>query len=134
MPDLLIANGWTLEFGACLMGSMAISSAYTINYLYTGELAPTTHRGMVISVCSSSARVGSFLGIYTTLLYDIFDRRVPLALFAGMTLIYVATVSFLSDTTGKRIPETPHDVEVMAGNEKYQPVENVPDKETLEAV
>ena len=85
-----------------------------------------------MSLSSSCARVGSFLGIYTSLLYDITDRRVPLALFAGLTMVYVTAVFFLSDTTGKRIPETPYDVEVMAGNKKYQPVENGVDKTKLE--
>jgi MFS family permease len=119
MPDVLITKGWTLEFGSCLLGSMAIASAYAVNYLYTSELAPTTHRGMVMSLSSSCARVGSFLGIYTNLLYDITDRRVVLALFAGLTMVYITAVFFLADTTGKRIPETPYDVEVLAGNEKY---------------
>jgi len=119
MPDVLITKGWTLEFLSCLLGSMAIASAYAVNYLYTSELAPTTHRGMVMSLSSSCARVGSFLGIYTNLLYDITDRRVVLALFAGLTMVYITAVFFLADTTGKRIPETPYDVEVMAGNEKY---------------
>ena len=133
MPDVLIVKGWTLEFGACLLGSMAISAAYAINYLYTSELAPTSHRGMIMSLCSSAARVGSFMGIYTSLLYDITDRRVPLVLFAGLSTVYVTAVLFLSDTTGKRIPETPYDVEVMAGNQKYQPVKNGVDKMKLES-
>ena len=132
MTDVQITEEWTLEFAACLVGSIVTSSAYAINYLYTSELAPTTHRGTVMSLSSSCARIGSFSGIYATLLYDITDRRVPLALFAGMTIVYMVAVSFLNDTTGKNIPETPYDVEVLAGNEKYQPVENGVDKMKLE--
>jgi len=134
MPDLQITDEWSLEFAACLAGSIVTSSAYAVNYLYTSELAPTTHRGTVMSLSSSCARIGSFCGIFATLLYDITDRRVPLALFASMTMAYVVAVSFLRDTTGKSIPETPHDVEVMAGNEKYLPIENGLDKKKLEEV
>ena len=53
-----------------------------------------------------------------------FPLPVPLALFAGMTIAYTVAVSFLRDTTGQSIPETPHDVEVLEGNVKYLPVEN----------
>ena len=125
MPDFKIANGWTLEFAACLAGSMAITSAYAINYLYTSELTPTTHRGMVMSICSTCARLGSFLGIYSSLLYQVADRRVPLALSAGLTTLYVSAVFFLPDPTGKSIPETPNDVEVTTGKRKYQAVEEL---------
>ena len=125
MPDFKIANGWTLEFAACLAGSMAITSAYAINYLYTSELTPTTHRGMVMSICSTCARLGSFLGIYSSLLYQVVDRRVPLALSAGLTTLYVSAVFFLPDPTGKSIPETPNDVEVTTGKRKYQAVEEL---------
>ena len=134
MPDLQISEDWTLEFAACLVGSIVTSSAYAINYLYTSELAPTTHRGTVMSLSSSCARLGSFSGIYATLLYDITDRRVPLALFAGMTMTYVVAVSFLTDTTDKSIPETPQDVEIMAGKEKYHSVESGTGKKRLESV
>ncbi|KAL5260357.1 hypothetical protein ACHWQZ_G010473 [Mnemiopsis leidyi] len=134
MPNLNISENWTLEFAACLVGSIVTSSAYAINYLYTSELAPTSHRGTVMSLSSSCARLGSFSGIYATLLYDVTDRKVPLALFAGMTMTYVVAVSFLADTTGKSIPETPHDVEILAGKEKYQSVERGTKKKRLESV
>ncbi|KAL5260356.1 hypothetical protein ACHWQZ_G010472 [Mnemiopsis leidyi] len=134
MPDLKLANDWTLEFAACLVGSMAITSAYAINYLYTSELTPTTHRGMVMSLCSTCARLGSFLGIYSSLLYQVADRKVPLALSAGLTTLYVSAVLFLPDPTGKGIPETPHDVELAAGNSKYQAVEEVNNQVDLKRI
>ena len=129
MPDVQINDKWTLEFVACLMGSIAISAAFAVIYIYTCELAPTSHRGMVMSLSSSCARVGSFIGTYTSLLYDITDRRVPLGMFAGATIVCGVAVFFLSDTTDRRIPETPHDVEVMSGNKKYQQVQDQKDCE-----
>ena len=124
MPDVKINENWTLEYVACLLGNIAITAAFAQIYLYTSELAPTSHRGMIMSLSSSSARVGSFMGTYISLLYDITDRRVPLAVIAGASILCGAAIFFLSDTTGRRILETPQDVEEMAGNKEYQPVEN----------
>ena len=124
MPDVKISESWSLEYVACLLGSIAISSAFAQIYLNTSELAPTSHRGMVMSLSSSSARVGSFMGTYINLLYDITDRKVPLAVIAGATVVCGAAIFFLSDTTGRRIAETPQDVEVLSGKKKYQPVDN----------
>ena len=122
MPDVMLSEQWSLEYVACLIGSMAISAAFGTIYLYTGELAPTSHRGMVLSLSSSAARVGSFIGPYIRLLYDIADRRVPLAVFAAATAVMCLAVCFLSDTTGRRIPETPKDVEILAGKKEYEQV------------
>ena len=116
MPDVQINEFWTLEFVACLIGKLCCSGAFGVIYLYSTELAPTSHRGMVMSLSSASARVGSFAGTYIGLLYSVADRRVPLAVFAGLTCVFMATVYFLSDPTGKRIPETPIDVEILSGN------------------
>ena len=115
MLDVQINEFWTLEFIACLVGNLSCSAASGVIYLYTGELAPTSHRGMVMSLSSASARIGSFIGTFVGLLYSVADRRVPLAVFAGLTCIFMAAVYFLSDTTGRRIPETPIDVEILNG-------------------
>ena len=123
MPDVQISESWTLEFIACLIGSIAVSAAFAILYLFTSELAPTSHRGMILSLSSSSARIGSFIGPYVSLLYDVTDRRVPLALFAGATLVMCVAVQLQADTSGKQIPETPKGVELRAGSKKYRPVE-----------
>ncbi|XP_063692814.1 organic cation/carnitine transporter 2-like [Bolinopsis microptera] len=123
MPDVQLSENWTLEHVSCLLGSIAITAVFGQLYLFTSEIAPTSHRGMVMSLSSSAARVGSFLGTYINLLYDMTDRRVPLGVIAGATVLCGVAVCFLSDTTGRRIAETPEDVEVMSGNKKYQPVQ-----------
>ena len=83
MLDVKINEFWTLEFIACLIGNFSCSAASGVIYLYSGELAPTSHRGMVMSLSSASARVGSFAGTYVGLLYSMTDQRVPLAVFAS---------------------------------------------------
>ena len=123
MPDVSINKDWTLEYVACLLGSIAISAAFAQIYLFTSELAPTSHRGMVMSLSSSSARVGSFLGTYINLLYNLTYRQVPLAVIAGVSVICGVAVFFLPDTTGKRIMETPLEVEESSGKKEYYAIE-----------
>ena len=112
MLDVDLSDTWNIEHVGSLLGSVGIYAAFSILYLYSGELTPTTHRGMVMCLCSSSARVGSFIGPYVSLLYGVTDRRVPLALFAGLSVCGCVVVLFLPDTTGKSIPDTPKDVEI----------------------
>ena len=119
MPDVQITEYWTLEYVACLIGNLSCSAAFGVIYLYSGELAPTSHRGMILSLSSASARVGSFTGTYVGLLYAVADRRVPLAVFAGLTCIFMTAIFFMSDPTGRRIPETPLDVEILTGNKDF---------------
>ena len=112
MLDVDLSDSWNIEHVASLLGNVGILGAFPMIYLYTGELVPTTHRGMVMCLCSSSARVGSFIGPYVSLLYGVTDRRVPLALFAGLSVCGCVVVMLLPDTTGKNIPETPKEVEI----------------------
>ncbi|KAL5268443.1 hypothetical protein ACHWQZ_G002344 [Mnemiopsis leidyi] len=119
MPDVEISDNWTLEYVASLIGNLTCSAAFGVIYLYSSELAPTSHRGMVMSLSSASARVGSFTGTYVGLLYAVADRRVPLTVFAGLTCVFMTSIFFMSDPTGRRIPETPIDVEVLSGNKDF---------------
>ena len=114
MPDVKFGGRWTLENVSCLIGSMGATGVFAVFYLFTGELAPTSHRGMVLSLSSSSARIGSFIGPYMSLMYNVADRRVPLVVFAVLTALCGLAVWFQPDTTGRRIPETPKDVECYA--------------------
>ena len=47
-----------MERLASIIGTMFVSAAFGLVFLYTGELAPTTHRGFVMSSCSMLARIG----------------------------------------------------------------------------
>ena len=114
MLDVDLSDTWTLEHVASLLGNVGILGAFAMLYLYTGELAPTSHRGMVMCLSSSCARVGSFIGPYVSLLYGVTDRKIPLALFAGLSVCAFVAVLFLPDTTGVGIPETPKDIEIVS--------------------
>ena len=123
--DVKFNDDWSLEHLASMLGSIGAAAAFVLMYLYSGELAPTSHRGMIICLSSSCARIGSFIGPYVNLLYGVTDRRVPLALFAGLSFLASVVVWFLPDTTGRSVPETPGDVEVLAGKrDKKEKSEN----------
>ena len=115
MLDVQISVEWSLEYVASLMGNLSCSAALGIMYLYSLELAPTSHRGMILSLCNASSRVGSFTGTYAGFLYAIVNRRVMFSLFAGLTCIFMTCVLFMSNPTGRRVPEIPEDVEMLTG-------------------
>ena len=48
------------------------------------------------------------------------DRKVPLALFAGLSLLASVAVWFLPGTSGRPVPETPADVEILSEREKFR--------------
>lgn len=114
MFNIKFTEVWSLEHVASMIGSIGAGAAFTMIYLYTGELAPTSHRGMILCLSSCSARIGSFIGPNVNLLYGITDRRVPLGLFAGLSFLACLAVFFLPDTTDRSVPETPFDVEELS--------------------
>ena len=120
MVDVQFSSAWSLELVAGLVGYVATSAALNMLWLFSAELAPTSHRGMIICLSSSAARLGSFIGPYTSLMYGVTDRKVPLALFAGFTMLACVAMWFLPDTTDRSIAETPKDVELMARGKREE--------------
>lgn len=49
---------WSFERLMNLAAIIGVSCAFALAFLYTNELAPTTHRGLVMSCCSVVARGG----------------------------------------------------------------------------
>lgn len=110
MIDWDISAEWSLEHVISIIGSICVAAAFALIYLISSELAPTSHRGMILCISSGVARIGSFLGSNTTLLYGLVDRRVPLALFAVLAGLACGVMCFLPDTTHTPAPSTPNDV------------------------
>lgn len=102
---------WTLESLCCLVGVIFISGCFSGVYLWTAELAPTSHRGFVFCVSSSSARVGSFLGPYIfNNLAPVTHKAVPLGLLAFLALLCALGSYFLVETGDTETALTAEDV------------------------
>ena len=102
VPQVQIAGGWTLESISCLVGVIFVSGALSGVYLWTGEIAPTSHVGFVFCLSSGLARVGSFIGPYIfNNLALITHRAVPLGGLAFLAVL-CALGSFLLVETGNR--------------------------------
>ena len=56
-----LSSTFSLEQLSCLIGSMFVSAASCALYLYSAELAPTSHRGKILGYSSLAARIGSHL-------------------------------------------------------------------------
>ena len=111
IPDVDLGGKWTLESVFCLVSVVFSSGCYSALWLWTGELAPTTHRGLILSICSTASTVGSFAGPYIfNNLGLLTSRAVP---FGGLAIVAAlcAGGSFLLVETGdKNICFTGQDV------------------------
>jgi len=114
MLDVPFNDDYDLQFVASILGSICAGSAFIMMYLFSSELAPTSHRGMIICSCSVAARFGSIAGPYILLLNTVTDRRVSLAIFSSLAILAGFAVLFLPDTHAKPVPETPKDVNLKA--------------------
>ena len=104
-----ISKTWTLDYVFCLCNVPFITATWSSVALLAQELAPTSHRGLIMSLCSALARVGAFVGPYLTLLYNTVDPRIVFAIFGGLAAFAAILGCFNSDSTGKPIPATPEE-------------------------
>jgi OCT family organic cation transporter-like MFS transporter 4/5 len=113
IPDVKLGKDteWTLESLCCLIGAVFISASFSGVYLWSAELAPTSHRGFVFSLSSSAARAGSFLGPYIfNNLKPATHRAVPLGGLAFLALICALGSFILVETGDKETALTGEDV------------------------
>ena len=109
--DLDAAGDWTLESVACLVGVVFVSATFSGIYLWSAELAPTSHRGFVFGANSSAARVGSFLGPFIFInLAEQLPKAAPLGGLAGLMALCCVSCFLLVETEDKDIALTGEDV------------------------
>ena len=122
IPDVKLGRetDWTLESVCCLIGVIFISGSFSGVYLWTAELAPTSHRGFVFCVSSSAARIGSFLGPYIfNNLKPITHKAVPLGGLAVLSLLCALGSFILVETGDKEIALTGEDVVARRKGHRY---------------
>ena len=121
IPDVALTAGenpWTLESLASLVGLVFVSASYSGMYLWTGELAPTSHRGFVFCMSRSAASIGSLLGPFiVNNVFEITHKAVTLATLSALALVGFLASFSLVETGDKGIATTPE--EVVARRKKY---------------
>jgi MFS family permease len=112
---------WTLESVSCLIGVIFVSGSFSGIYLWTAELAPTSHRGLVFCLSSGAARFGSFLGPYIfNNLIPVTHKAVPLGGLALLALLCAVGSFFLVETGNKVTALTGEDVMTRRRSHKYR--------------
>ena len=72
---------------ACWIGQLACGMAFSVGYVYTNELFPTTHRTLALSLSSAGARVGSVSSPLIAMLGDAFHPVAPLVVYGVIVLV-----------------------------------------------
>ena len=130
MINLYFSEEWSLALIASVVGSMNAHGVFAMMYLFVIERAPTSHCGMILSLGSGSARLGSFVAPQINLLYGVTSRRVPLGIYVGLALLSLAGIWTLPDTTGKCIPATPKEVRGFARGQESAKIDVI-DEDTV---
>ena len=105
-----LTDTWNLGQVVCLLASLFTGGVWGSMGLLTKEISPTSHRGLVICICSAAARIGAIFGSYMALLYNTMDSKVVLSIFGGLAAFASFLAYFSSDSTDKPIPSTPEDL------------------------
>ena len=106
----------SVVFTVLTLGAKAlVTAAFTISYLYTAQLFPTSVRATALGACSTMARVGGalapFLGKYL-------PELASLSVFGGVGVLGGLVALLLPDTVGFPLPNTFQDVENIKKNQK----------------
>lgn len=121
IPDVPILGEYSMENIMCLLGIVFVSGTFSGVYMWTTEIAPTSHVGLVFCLSSGSARIGSFIGPYIfNNLYPKTHKAVPLGLLAVIAVVCVLGSFLLVETGDKTMALTPQDIEERRKGYKHQ--------------
>ncbi|XP_072938095.1 organic cation transporter protein-like [Epargyreus clarus] len=96
-----------------LVGKWSVTLAYSSVYIYVSEVFPTNMRQTLISVCSTSGRIGSLIAPLTPLLSQ-YHKSMPTVIFGGMCIISSTLVLMLPETRNMRLPDTIEEAEALS--------------------
>ena len=103
-----ISTVWNVERVMSMLASYFAASSFCLLYLYTGEIAPTSHRGMISAAGSIFARISAFLGPLLSTLN--LTNTARLCLFGAVAGSCVITSCLLPETRDRVVPDTPVNV------------------------
>ena len=119
--DVDLGNEWKLDSVCSLVGMTIITITFYNIYLWTSELAPTSHRGMAFTVGSGCAKFGGFAGPFVfNNLGPSTTRAVPWILLAVFSGFCVLASFFLVETGDKEIANVPAEVQERRKTFRYR--------------
>ncbi|CAG9772657.1 unnamed protein product [Ceutorhynchus assimilis] len=102
-----LPDGW-LKLITFFCGKCSLTIAYTVLYVFTTELFPTSSRHAMFSICSMFGRMGSMVAPQVPLLARI-SKRLPLFLFSCMSFTFGFLALFFPETAHIALPHTIED-------------------------
>ena len=121
IPDVDIGNDMQLESLCSLIGSIIVTITFYDIYLWTSELAPTSHRGFAFTVGSGAAKIGGFAGPFIfNNLGPSTNRSVPWILLAVLAFFCAFCAFLLVETAGREMVQVPADVQRRRKAYKYR--------------
>ncbi|XP_064596469.1 solute carrier family 22 member 15-like [Liolophura sinensis] len=103
--------------GVTFIGKFGISATFTLVFVYTTEVFPTNFRTSGLGLASLSARLGSFLSPFSSVLV----RKLPWGpgvIFGGLCLVLTFILFFAPETRGRTLPQCLEDIEAWESDKK----------------
>jgi len=104
--------------GLALLGKMCASGSFSVIYMFTAEIYPTSIRQTAIGTMSMTARIGGITAPYIALYLPHIQKQLPMLLMGGSAAIGALLTLLLPETLGSVLPEKIEDVEKMKANGK----------------
>ncbi|XP_078086940.1 organic cation/carnitine transporter 2-like [Mustelus asterias] len=112
--QLIPSNLSALQTVLMLIGKFGPTSAFTIIYIYSAELYPTTVRNMGVGTSSTVSRLGSIISPYIFYI-GVYHEFLPFILIGSLTVFAAILVLFLPETLNVPLPETIDQMQKMKG-------------------
>ncbi|XP_076032892.1 solute carrier family 22 member 7-like [Oratosquilla oratoria] len=94
-----------------LVSKFAITAAYQLAFLYTGELYGTETRTTILGLCNSVSGIGSLTAPYINDLMGVIDPTAPYYMFGIVAGVSAFLTLFLPETRKAHLPESMADLE-----------------------
>jgi OCT family organic cation transporter-like MFS transporter 4/5 len=93
-----------------LLGKMAITSSFTIVFVYSAEMLPTLIRSSIVGAFSTLARFFSLIAPFVPLLQNYF-AFLPLLVFGTFSFLSGILALMLPETLGAKLPDSIEEAE-----------------------
>ena len=100
---------YTLSKLSAVLGRIVAELLFSLVYLYTAEVYPTSMRASGLGLCSSAARIGSFVAPFVVLL-NVYSANILFMIVFVMSGVSFVIFFWMPETKDKRLPETLSDM------------------------